>query len=130
MLQCLTVSPWHYLRRGLAHFRCRKRPVSARKKIGKFVYEAISLGLLSVANISIKIYLGDEPPANWTKQVHEVYQNQANKGFLKQIGLEMLALNWQGAAGHLWTFVVELFQAGVLTSLIQEALSRMSWWEC
>jgi len=99
-----------------------------QRAFGKFVYEAISLGI-SFADIHIKSYLGDEPAPEWKKQLDAVSQNPEIKDLMKQMGEEIQAGNWQGAAGHLWNLVVELYWTGALTSLIQEALSRMGWWE-
>ena len=102
-------------------------PSECQQALGKFAYEAISIGL-SFANIQVKKYLGDQPPPDWMKELENVRQ-QLNKNLLTQIGDAIKAGNWQGAAGHLWTMVKELFRTGAITSLIEKALSVMSWWE-
>merc|ERR1719242_2780960 len=97
-----------------------------QKATGKFVYEAISVGL-SFAQIHIKTYLGDKTP-NLLEKLDEVY-NEIDLELVQEIGKKIQAKDWQGAVGHLWSLMVDLYRSGALVSLIQEALDEMSWWK-
>jgi len=102
-------------------------PNECQQALGTVAYEAISLSL-SFASIQIKDYLGDHCPPDWMRKLETVHQ-QVDKDLLKQIGDAISRGDYSGAADHLWTMVVELFDKGATMSLIEIALSAMDWWE-
>lgn len=102
-------------------------PNECQQALGTVAYEAISLSL-SFASIQIKDYLGDHCPPDWMRKLETVHQ-QVDKNLLKQIGDAISRGDYSGAADHLWTMVLELFDKGATMSLIEIALSAMDWWE-